>query len=101
MCMDVFYRKFDQNFVWDSEKAASNLEKHGVACKQACDVFFDPWVMYEDTGVDEEVRDAAIGVDLAFRVLFVVHALRNSGMYRIVSVRFAGPAERRRYEESE
>ena len=90
-----------QSFVWDAEKAASNYEKHGVTFEQAAEVFFDPLVVYEDAGVEEELRDAAMGMDFAFDLLFVVHVFRRSGMYRIVSARRADGRERRRYEEHE
>ena len=98
--MDVFYQKFGQGFVWDSNKADSNFKKHRVSFEKACEIFFDPQVRYEDADVDEESRDAAVGVDFSFQLLFVVHAIRQEGLYRIISARLAEPAERRRYEES-
>lgn len=91
----------DQSFVWDSDKAASNKAKHGVTFQQATEVFFDPLVMYEDADVDSEVRDAAVGMDFAFNLLFVVHVIRERGMYRIVSARQATGRERTNYEESQ
>ena len=30
------------NYEWDQEKAASNLEKHGVSFEEAASVFSDP-----------------------------------------------------------
>ena len=31
-------------FEWDSEKADTNVQKHGVSFHTACEVFFDPFV---------------------------------------------------------
>lgn len=32
----------DAGFEWDTEKAESNLQKHGVSFEEAATVFFDP-----------------------------------------------------------
>jgi uncharacterized DUF497 family protein len=38
------------DFEWDSGKAASNLEKHGVSFFEAATVFADPVAVYLDDG---------------------------------------------------
>ena len=38
----------DVDFEWDSEKADANLQKHGVSFPEACEVFFDLFVYYEN-----------------------------------------------------
>ena len=38
------------DFEWDSEKAASNLVKHGVSFPEAATVFADPLAVYLDDG---------------------------------------------------
>jgi uncharacterized protein len=48
-------------FVWDSGKAASNLNKHGVSFLEAVEVLFDPNYRAEDASVAEEERYAVIG----------------------------------------
>ena len=40
----------DGDFEWDSEKAASNLVKHGVSFPEATTVFADPLAVYLDDG---------------------------------------------------
>ena len=35
----------DLQFEWDDDKAASNLEKHGVSFEEAATVFRDPFAM--------------------------------------------------------
>jgi uncharacterized DUF497 family protein len=38
------------DFEWDSTKAESNLEKHGVSFPEAATVFADPIAVYLDDG---------------------------------------------------
>ena len=42
--MDLTFSYQGQRFVWNSEKAASNLAKHGVAFEKACEALLDPLV---------------------------------------------------------
>jgi uncharacterized DUF497 family protein len=67
----------------------------------ACQVFFDPFIRIEDATVDEEVRDAAIGLTEDWTLLFVVHLMREGDTIRIISARPATAWERRSYEDSE
>nr|WP_245781735.1 BrnT family toxin [Granulicella pectinivorans] len=48
-----------QQFIWDGDKAAANLAKHGIRFETACDVFFDPFVRQTDASVED--RDARRG----------------------------------------
>jgi uncharacterized DUF497 family protein len=90
-----------QRFMWDSEKASSNANKHGVSFEVACQVFFDRFIRMEDASVDEENRDAAIGITEDWMLLLVVHIQREGGAIRIISARPATSQERRDYEDSE
>ena len=99
--MDLFFLYQGQRFVWDSEKASSNLGKHGVSFEKACQVFFDPFVWLEDASAEGEQRNAVIGLTEDWSVLFVVHMLREGDSIRIVSARPATAQERRRYEDAE
>jgi len=87
--------------VWESEKASSNLRKHGVSFELASQVFFDPLIRIEDASIGEEQRDAAIGLTEDWTLLFVVHLLRGGEIIRIISARPATARERRVYEDSE
>lgn len=40
--VDIQYELHGTTFVWDADKAATNVRKHGVAFEQACTAFFDP-----------------------------------------------------------
>ena len=97
--MDVFSTLDGQVFVWDSEKAFSNVQKHGVPFEQAREVFLDQLARYEDASAQEEARQACIGLTADYRLLYVVHVIREGDMLRLISARVAEPAERRRYED--
>ena len=96
--MDLRYLFNSQCFVWDSEKAARNLSKHGVSFEKACEVFFDPFVLVEDASPQEEARQAAIDITEDWELLFVVHVVWEEESIRIVSARPATARERSRYE---
>jgi hypothetical protein len=54
----------------------------------ACEVFFDPLVRLEDAGDEDEARDAVVGLTEDWRLLFVVHLIREDDTIRIVSKHF-------------
>lgn len=97
--MDIEYELRGIRFRWSADKAKRNAEKHGVAFEQAAQVFFDPFVRWEDASDKSERRDAAVGADFGFRLLFVVHILFEGDHIRIISARKAEPPERKRYED--
>jgi uncharacterized DUF497 family protein len=84
------------DFEWDSDKAASNLRKHGVSFPEAATVFADPFAVYLDDGSGIS-RTVVIGTSLRERLLVVVHVERGS-RDRIISARTASAAERQVYE---
>ena len=99
--MDVLFLYHGLHFAWDSEKAATNLSKHGIAFETACQVFFDPLVCLQDASDEGEQREAAIGLTEDWMLLFVVHVAREEDVIRIVSARLATTQERRTYEDNE
>lgn len=76
--MDVLFLHHGQQFIWDAEKAAANLAKHGIRFEVACDVFLDPLVRSADASIDEESREAAIGTTEDWKLLFVVHLIAKT-----------------------
>jgi len=64
-------------FVWDSDKASSNVLQHGVRFEQAQEAFLDPLARYEDASPQEEARQACIGLTTKYRLLYVVHVIRE------------------------
>jgi uncharacterized protein len=99
--MDLLWLHRGQQFVWDAEKATSNLKKHGVSFETACEVFFDPLMRLEDASDQPEEREAVIGFTSDWMLLFVVHVMRESDVIRIVSARLATAQERRMYEDGD
>lgn len=99
--MDVLFLYRGQQFLWDSQKASTNEAKHGIRFETACQIFFDPFVCYMEASVDEERRDAALGMTIDQALLFVVHAWREQDMIRIISARLATAPERRSYEDGQ
>ena len=89
-------------FEWDSDKAASNLAKHGVSFEEASTVFGDPLattITDPDHSVGEE-RLLTTGLSTPGRVLIVWHTDRED-VIRIIGAREATPHERRIYESGE
>lgn len=97
--MDVHSTLDGQRFVWDSDKAASNATKHGVRFDEAREAFFDQLARYEDASATGEARLACIGLSVSYRLLYVVHLVREDDVLRLISARVAGTAERKRYED--
>jgi len=85
-------------FEWDNVKAIGNIKKHGISFEQACEVFFDPFLVVVDASEDDEQRDAIIAYDGSSHLLFVVHIFRDGDYFRIISARIASQQERNLYE---
>ena len=87
-------------FEWNSDKADINFQKHGISFETACEAFLDPFVQSVDVEeVDEEFREAIIGMTVSWKVLRVVYTIRNNEIFRIVSARPVTKSEREKYEE--
>ncbi len=98
--MNFSYNLEDIKFEWNTDKATSNLQRHGIRFEIACEVFFDPFLKVEDAGIVEgEPREAVIGRTVDWKLLFVVYVVRVEGV-RIISARFATTTERKNYEIS-
>ena len=86
-------------FVWDADKARSNLRKHGVAFEEAVAAFLDPLFVLVDASRNDEPRDAVIGFDAGGRLLYVVHVVIEAEVLRLVSARRATPEEEALYAQ--
>ena len=85
-------------YQWDNDKAATNLNKHGIDFADAVSVFSDDLAV---TIIDErfnEERFITIGIDAFSRVLVVVYTWRDEEI-RLISARKATRLERTQYEE--
>ena len=87
-------------FAWDSEKAQSNLAKHGLSFDEAATAFGDPLSLTipDPDHSDDEDRFVLLGESYAGRLVVVVFTERGERI-RIISARIATPRERRAYEE--
>lgn len=98
--MNVSYTLHGINFEWDSDKASANLRKHKIAFETACEAFFDLFLRVEDAGVVEgEPREAIIGSTMNWRLLYVIYAMREDDVVRIISARSVTETERKIYED--
>ncbi|MEL6381531.1 MAG: BrnT family toxin [Cyanobacteria bacterium J06626_18] len=97
--MDVYFVLNGITFVWNEEKARLNPLKHdGVTFQQAAQAFFDPFLVVVDASQHDEARDAVIGLDTLWNLLFVVYMERENDTIRIISARRATRKERDYYE---
>jgi uncharacterized DUF497 family protein len=87
-------------FVWDDNKAVSNLKAHRVSFDEALTVFADPFYKaYDDPDhSSDEDRYIAIGQSLRQRILVVAYKY-DKHKTRIISAREATRREKHSYEE--
>jgi uncharacterized protein len=97
--MTEYFEQEGITFEWDPDKNQSNIEKHGVSFVEAVQVFFDPFLKVVDASDRGEAREAVIGMDESWRILFVVHVAFEQDAVRIISARKAERKERKYYED--
>lgn len=87
-------------FEWSEDKAASNLEKHGLSFEEALTVFDDPLAaIFDDEGHStEERREVIIGHSSRDRLVLVSFTERSKAI-RIISARPTTRREREKYEK--
>ncbi len=83
-------------FEWDEEKAALNLQKHGISFEDAALVFNDEYRIEYYDAVHSADEDRYNTIGKVGEILFVVYTERKA-FTRIISARIATPAERRMY----
>jgi hypothetical protein len=84
-------------FTWDPEKAASNIEKHGLSFEEASTAFGDSLSRAKPDPLhsEDEARLILMGMSTAGRLVVVAHVDRGETV-RLISARLATPGERRR-----
>jgi uncharacterized DUF497 family protein len=89
-------------FEWDTAKAKSNSEKHGVSFEEAATVFGDAMslTINDPDHSQTEDRFITIGSSHTGKILVVVHTERGDNI-RIISARRASRKERKTYEEGQ
>jgi uncharacterized protein len=90
---------FNNEFEWDEEKAARNLQKHGVSFEEAATIFKDFGLITRDEALhsDIEQRELATGYSVTTRLLTAIFTER-SGRTRIISARESTSSEKKIYE---
>ena len=84
-------------YIWDPNKAAGNLIKHGIAFGDAIRIFEGEIVEWIDTEIDYgEERWVAIGVAENAEIA-VVYVEKDEDTWRIISARRATRREREIY----
>lgn len=96
---DIRFELDGNLFVWNAEKARTNLIKHGVSFKEAAGVFGDPLFVLVAASRQDQAREAAIGFSATGRMLYVVHVEVDGEFIRIISARRANLAEEHLYAD--
>lgn len=84
------------HFEWDNQKAAVNVQKHGIEFDEATTVFRDNFsltIADPDHSNDVEERWVILGRSVRERLLVVVHVEVDDLTIRIVSARRATKSE--------
>ena len=82
---------------WDDDKAAANVEKHGVDFADAVSVLSDDMALTARDSDAAEERYVTLGMDAFGRLLVVAYTWREDDL-RIISARKANRSEVRQYE---
>ena len=85
-------------FEWDSDKAVSNLDKHGIDFADAATVLNDEMALTVPDEASTEERYVTMGTDALGRVLVVVYTWRGARV-RLISARKTTRSERKEYEK--
>ncbi len=96
--MDEQFELHKINFVWDRRKLKINLAKHHISFEQAAEVFFDPFIKIVNASRNQEMRDAIIGMDKQWNLLYIVHIAFEEDQIRIISARKVTRSEKDFYE---
>ena len=89
----------NDEFEWDDEKAALNVERHQLSFETARRAFADYFAVSRDDNRHDYGEDRYLLLGMVEeRLLVISYTLRDSRI-RIISARLAEPRERRRYHE--
>ena len=86
---------------WNADKAAQNLQKHGVSFEDAKLVFYDLGRIEAYDGREDYGEDRWATIGLVYSVvLYVVYTVRHKDTIRLISARKANANERKQYLEA-
>ncbi|MCB1050817.1 MAG: BrnT family toxin [Acidobacteria bacterium] len=92
----VVFTLNDETFEWDPIKAQISLMAHGISFEEACEVFFDPMVIFEADYQSPRLR--AKGFTENQTLIIVIFEERDEH-YRIITAWKMSKSERRTYED--
>ena len=90
-------------FSWDTRKAITNFEKHGVSFEEAATIFADPEGLNWEDSVHsaQEARYKRVAMSVGGNILIMVYTVRRTKdgkeTIRIISARRASRKERKAY----
>jgi uncharacterized protein len=88
-------------YEWDTNKAESNYQKHGIDFADAVSVFTDDLAITMLDEHPDDQRFVTIGMDALGRIIVVVYTWRGESCIRLISARKATRRERQQYEDEE
>ena len=94
--LNIFYELGEYKFVWDSEKAEKNWQKHKIKFEDAALVFFDENKIDEFDEIHSEFEDRYKIIGKVENILVVVYTERGD-FTRIISARDAEKYEKEDY----
>ena len=89
-------------FLWDDNKARTNLIKHQISFEEAKTVFQDEdaRLILDPDHSEEEERFILLGLSVSAKILTVVHCHRDDALnIRIISARKSTKKEQKQYKE--
>jgi hypothetical protein len=86
-------------FVWDEDKAATNLREHRIAFNDVTGVFDDDRAIVEEDPDPDEERFRITGMTSDGRLVLVVYTERSGSWIRIISARKATKHEIKAYRQ--
>jgi len=88
------------SFEWDTKKASSNLDKHGISFDEAKTAFWDPnaRIIHDPDHSANEDRFILLGMSQHLNILIVCHCYKEADkVIRIISARRASKEESSNY----
>ena len=88
------------SFIWDQNKAESNVKKHKISFEEAQSVFSDPnaRMIFDPDHSDDEDRFVLLGLSAVLRILVIIHCYQEDDrVIRIISARKANKHEQNQY----
>ena len=102
---DFYYHSEEYSFVWDADKNAVNIQKHGISFEVAAKVFEDELRIEFPDAAHSDSEERYITIGLVHDVLTVVYCDRLNDItgrtdIRIISARLATRLERNAYNNN-